>query len=1202
MRRAVDGKERRRIVHELDRTFLVEAGAGSGKTRSLVDRMIACLREGVCGIETLAAVTFTRKAAAELRERFQTGLERAYVDAEGKERERRRLGEALNLLEQCFIGTIHSFCARLLRERPIEIALMPDFREMDDIEDAVYREKCWLDYLVEVRRESPPELVALEEVGLEPEDLKDAFRVIAQYPEVEIVEGRAEAPEFEGIRRKLIAFLGKMRETVPFKSQEETRDDFQTRMARLFVREKNIGFENPLVLMETVEEMNKGFSITQKLWESGEKAKAAKADFEDFKADVAQPALVDWREYRHSRIIDFLRPAVKFYYLQRKKHSLVNFADLLLSVARLLRENLRVREYFQRKFTHILVDEFQDTDPVQAEILMYLTGTDPGERDWRKLSPRAGALFLVGDPKQSIYRFRRADIDTYNVVRDQILDSGGDVLQLTSNFRSLDSLAGWNNPLFERIFPGEADRYQAPFAPMNTVREDEDEAVSGIYKITVGKKARNRGDLIAREDSAAVADWIKWACDGNVRLSRTEEDAALGKGQAAVASDFLLLFRYKKLMEIYARALEERGIPYEITGSDAFADSADIGEIVNLVRALREPDNPVWTAAVLRGIFFGASDEALLGYKREGGRFSYLGVNEGFKSQGAIYIAGCLMTLGLWWRWTKEFTVSTALEMIFEDSGIISYLASSEMGSSKAGNVLKLLELVRGREKDGVTSFSDLVEYMEELVDVHEVEEMSLTPGRADAVRLMNLHKAKGLEAPVVFLCNPVGVRSYEPDKHVVRLKEGGPKGYFLFQKERYFGKDVLSRPHGWEDAAREEAFYEEAEEERLMYVAATRAKNMLVVSTYGGKLTNRAWKLLDDNLGNVEELSIPEPGATVSKEVVEISESDYRASLAAMDERLVRSAEPSYLIESVTSLAKGDETLPEWSRSGMGMSWGRAVHHVLDVVGRDGDVDLELLARNALAAEGRDLGEKWRLVDLIEAMRSSELWQRMVRAEEKYFEIPFSFKIDPADLGRKDSLFSDLGIDGATFKELAGGISGDKKSVFEKTIDAASLSRTRSAARPRLHKGLRIVAVQHIETDGDDSPLDSGRKGTEPKAGIPEKEKLGGKDRAGNEENGKSQTETFAGGKVEFSGNKESRDIPIILSGVIDLVFREGDGWVIADYKTDDIGSGQSLRPFIDYYAPQVKIYARYWERITGQPVKEIGLFFTSINTYTTL
>ena len=1070
----VDWAERKKIVEDLGTTFLVEAGAGAGKTKSLVDRMIALLRTRTCKIDTLAAVTFTLKAAAELRERFQTSLEREYAAAAGDER--RRFGESLSNLEQCFIGTIHSFCARMLRERPVEMALMPDFEEMDDIEDAVYREKCWIDYLVKVRREQPGELLALEEVGLEPEELKDSFSVISMYPEVSLIEGTDEPPNFKWIRSQLESYLDRVRAVLPQKGQDEDRDDFYKKMTHLFVRQKNIGFSNPLDLMATIEDLDKNVGVTQKHWPDKKVAKDAKAEFDVFRVGVVKPALSEWRQYRQKRVINFLKPAVKFYYEERKRHSLVNFADLILSVSQLLRENPQVRAYFQKKFTHILVDEFQDTDPVQAEILMYLTGEDLEEKDWRKVKPRAGSLFLVGDPKQSIYRFRRADIDTYNVAAALVLGSGGDVLRLTTNFRSLDSLADWNNPLFEGTFPKESSRHQAPFAPMNTVWPDTIKAWSGVYKITNEKKFRNLGKLIAVDDAAAIADWIGWACGGHVKLLRTEEEKARGLGETAVPSDFLLLFRYKKNMGTYARALEERGIPYEITGSDAFSDSDDIGEIVCLAKALRDPDNAVLVVSVLRGIFFGVSDNALLEYKREGGRFSFLGTKDGWKSQGARYVGECLGELNKWWRWTKDFAASTAVEKIFEDSGIVNYLASSEMGSSKAGNVLKLLEFLRSRERDGRTSFSDVVEYMEELVEVKEVQEMSLTPGRVEAVRLMNLHKAKGLEAPVVFLANPVGSQSFEPDKHVVRLEEGGPKGYFLFKKRNWFTSKILSQPVDWAEKVKEEKLYETAEEERLMYVAATRAKNMLVVSSYEAPLTRKAWELLDGYLGDVEELVIPEPAGVVGKKEVSVSKKEYEEVRAVLQGNIERGIEPSYLVESVTSLAKAEGELPGWSESGRGMSWGRVVHHVLNVVGRGDDIDLELLVRNELVAEERDLGEKWRMLDLIESILGSEFWARMLKAERKYFEIPFSIKTD----------------------------------------------------------------AKALELD---------------------------------------------------------KDLPVILTGVIDLVFWEDGGWVIADYKTDEIE--RSVKKFVDYYTPQVKIYSRFWEQITGEPVKEAGLYFTSINKW---
>jgi ATP-dependent helicase/nuclease subunit A len=174
----VDADARRRIVEDLDKTFFVEAGAGSGKTRSLVDRMIALLQAGRCEIGTLAAVTFTRKAAAELRGRFQIKLEQGAADEGLAKAARARLGRALQNLERCSIGTVHSFCARLLRERPLEIGLDPGFTEMEEIEDALFRDQCWLDFLVMVRIEGEEILRGLDDAGLAPEDLRDAFNTV----------------------------------------------------------------------------------------------------------------------------------------------------------------------------------------------------------------------------------------------------------------------------------------------------------------------------------------------------------------------------------------------------------------------------------------------------------------------------------------------------------------------------------------------------------------------------------------------------------------------------------------------------------------------------------------------------------------------------------------------------------------------------------------------------------------------------------------------------------------------------------------------------------------------------------------------------------------------------------------------------------------------------------------------------------------
>ena len=1173
-----DAEARRKIVEELDKTFFVEAGAGSGKTKSLVDRMIALLKAGKCGIRELAAVTFTRKAAAELRGRFQIELERAVADHGTAVTVQERLSSALQSLEQCYIGTIHSFCAKLLRERPIEIGLDPDFVEMEELENDVFRDACWSEYLVRVRLEDTDMLRSLDEAGLEPENLKGAFDAVSLYPEVALVGGRPDIPEYEKFRAALVNFLARARQAVPKERPEKGYDDLQQKMRQCFRRQVNLGFADHRVLMETFEILDKDPKVTQNRWRSKEEVKAFEAEFIVFKEEVVAPALKAWREYRQERIVRFLRPAILFFEERRKEENKLNYEDLLMHAARLLRDNPEVRGYFSRKFTHILVDEFQDTDPIQAEVLMYLKGANKEERDWQKLRPEPGSLFLVGDPKQSIYRFRRADIDIYNLIKKIVEETGGEVLQLTTNFRSLDVLAAWNNPVWKAVLPADADKYQAAFAPLITMRPDEEGRCSGVYKIVAPRVPRNKGEDIARFDAEAIADWIKWACDGNVKLARSEAEREKGFGVEARPSDFLILFRYKKNMDIYARALEKCGIPFEITGSAAFAESEEIGEITNLALALNDPENPIYSVAVLRGIFFGVSDEQLLEFKREGGRFNFAMPGKDIlenKKLGAVYVSMALAKLREWRKWTLELPVSATLQKIFEDSGIMNFYASLEMGSSRVGNILKLLEIVRNQECRGVTAFAQIARFLEELSDVREIEEMSLTPARENAARLMNLHKAKGLEAPVVFLANPVGIKEHAVEKHVVRVGEersrkgrglaevgeggSGPIGFFVFKEGKdsrkkwgrsYFQK-LLSHPVGWEDAAEEEDKYEAAEEIRLQYVAATRARNMLVISTYAGDMKNKAWNTIDDALTGVSELKIfPHPSVGEEKEeggrdkvVIKKAEvEDVRKEIVGNFEA---AAAPTYLVESVTSITReewagesglrrerknGKEEIRRVQEShlararrepGFGLTWGRVIHQALKAIGsgqlrirlakaerefgsaspapspveekRD-RTKLELFIDNVIAAEEWDFSDRERLVAHVEAILGSPFWARVMKAEKRYFEIPFSIKTDKA--------------------------------------------------------GLEVV------------------------------------------------------GALKSSGP----NIPVILSGTIDLVFWEptqdgkAAGWVIADYKTDLIRpqlEEDDLADLVAVYAPQIRLYTHFWKQITGEPVIESGLYFTSIDRW---
>ena len=1113
-----DRPARDRIVNDLGTTFLVEAGAGSGKTRSLVDRMIAVIASGRATIDTLTAVTFTRKAAAELRERFQVGLERARI-AEGDLSRRARFDAALEGLERSFIGTIHSFCARLLRERPIEAGIDPEFRELEEHEDRILLEKAWDEYQAKARLENDAAWAGLEEAGLEPADLEAAFKAIALFPEVEAVPGRDTFPELEEARRELEAFLDRTRPFIPAERSEKGRDPLQSLIIRCLLRRRTIGFSGPRRLMETLELFDKNLAVTKNRWRSKEEADGMLAAAESFRDGTARPALRAWREFRHTKALAYVVPAVGFYDEMRRAEGRLNFQDQLMRAARLLRDNPEVRRYFRKRFHPILVDEFQDTDPIQAEILFFLAGADDAEKDWARILPRPGSLFLVGDPKQSIYRFRRADIDIYNLVKERIKESGGEILELSANFRSLRPIADWVDPLFDPgkggLFPAEADAYQAGFMPLETSREAGRGAVSGIRRITVPAMRYHAKEAIAGFDSQRVAEFIAWSCAGHLRL--TADD---GGTRPAEPGDFLVLLRTKDRMSSYARRLEELGVPYEIAGSDAFSDNSEIGEILNLLHALDDPDDPVYTAAVLRGLFFGLSDQDLLEHRAAGGGFSYLAGDGG----GSPKARRAFDALRRWRDLTMNVPPSAALEAVLQSSGLLNHLVTAEMGSSRAGNVFKLIEALRGREGEEMTSFAAAVEFIEEWAGAQPVEEMSLTPGRRNAVRLMNLHKAKGLEAPVVMLSNPSGLRDFEPDKHICRTA-GRPLGHFRFTRPHGFASRTVSQPVDWEEKAGEERKYEDAEENRLMYVAATRARDLLVISTYEGNMGRRkSWGPLEEGLAGVEELPVclldektaaAVPGKSPARKRARLKPTEVREAREELRRKMGAASRAGEILETVTSLAGRDRESMEWLGGGLGMSWGSAVHSALKSLGpvwrAGGAVEAErllLLARNALVAAGRGAAEAGKLAELVQAIVRSGFWLRAMRAEKSLFEVPFSVRVGPDD---------------PDHEELAS------------------------------KAGLFAVA------------------GGRPVASAP--------------------------------------GAPVFLSGAIDLVFKEKDGWVVADYKTDRIpeaapergsaGEGMAFDALVGHYRPQVLLYTRFWEKITGEKVKEAGLYFTALDRW---
>ncbi len=977
-----DQPDRDAIVRELDRNFLVEAAAGTGKTTSLVDRAVALLAEGKTTIEHLAAVTFTIKAAAELGERFQLTLEKARRD-EPSDEKRERLQAAIDGREKSFIGTIHAFCARLIRERPVEAGVDPGFEELDELENLVAREEAWKRWSDRLFLEGNPIIGPLAEVGLPIESLRQTYELLADNRDAYPAPSRRRTrPDLSDARAAVCRFLDRALPSVPMPALAGGRDGFQE---KLITAGHWRTLEGPAATVRLLAQLESRGDFTQRTWLDRVRAKALYDEYLELRTTVVQPALTLWREYVYPIAVEAVMPAVSEFDRLREERGRLNFQDLLVRARDLLRNRPDVRLELQRRFTHLLVDEFQDTDPIQTEVMLYLTGSDVAEKDWRRLQPRAGALFVVGDPKQSIYRFRRADIETYERVRERIRESGGRIAKLTTNFRSTGRICDWVNGVFEKLLPRDPGPIQAAHAPLHAAWPDGDDTC-GAFRLRISGKAES----IEKEDAERIAEWISRAVGGRRPVLVPDGKGGLTK-RPLEPGDFLILLRRRRHLDQYARALEARRVPYEITGGGAFRDSEELAALLPLLELLADPDDPVLLTTALRQVF-GVDDDALYRFRSDGGRFSFLADPP---ASADPRIRTALERLRGFHELTGRLPPAAAVAAIGRELGWIPYAASKEMGGTRAGNLLKALAVARGLSADG-ESFAGVIEQLRQLSSSENVEEMSTQPGRSRAVRLMNLHQAKGLEAPVVFLADPNRERGREIDLSIDRSSDPALLYFRIVEKGKKWAWRVIAQPDGWDEREAIEKSFEDAERDRLLYVAATRAKSMLVVSECGrGSTWTKLGPFLTRDLSDVPRAPLAEPFPSLRTAPKELAE--YRRR---REERRARALSPGYTVVPVTSLAHDVSSLPPREKTGRGMSWGRVLHRLLEALMKNGSLDVRAYAVNLLAEEERPAADLDEVLRVVEGVRSSALWRRALSARRQLVEVPFALEVDPSEVG----------------------------------------------------------------------------------------------------------------------------------------------------------------------------------------------------------
>jgi ATP-dependent helicase/nuclease subunit A len=862
-----DQADRDQIATALDDTLIVEAAAGTGKTTELVRRIVRVIQTGRAEVTGIVAVTFTEKAAGELKLRLREALEEARGGSQSRSEERDRLDRALGRLEEAQVSTIHGFCADLLRERPVEARIDPLFRVLTEAQAARIYDEGFCHWL-ESQLADPSEGVkrslrrpifggfGAQGDGAENGPIDRLRRAGWELIQWRDFDGDWQRPNLDRGSRinELIQLLNGLTQLLePPGSANDTlyMDSWAVRkLAEEIRRTESVAPRDYDRLEAGFIELshNRNFRDARKgsgrnyrsgvlredVWRARENLHNAVSGFEaDANADLA------------AALRDELRGCVTAYEAAKAKVGALDFLDLLLKTRDLIRDNPHVRASFQHRFQRIFVDEFQDTDPLQAEILLLLSAGDPAVTNWRETRPVRGKLFLVGDPKQSIYRFRRADVGIYRGVYEMLETAGAKRVTLRTSFRARPDIQRAINTAFKPVMTGDGDTLQAAYVPLEPFRSESEEQPSVVVLPVPEPYGYRRLSNVAIEKSLpdAVGAFIDWLI--NESGWKVAERPSLGKlslaptaargfrpGEtehlvAIQARHICLLFRrfvsfQENMTRPYVEALEARGIAHLLVGGRSFHNRAEIETLRAALAAIEWPEDELSVFATLRGSLFAISDEELLEYRHRIGRFHPFRIpNE--PPANLVPIVDALKLLQALHRSRNRMPVATTIASLLEATRAHVGFALEHGGEQVLANIAHVTELARRYEAEGGISFRGFIDELREQAESGEAGEAPILEEGSDGVRLMTVHKAKGLEFPIVILADmtaklraSVASRTIDSEHRVCAIRLAGCAPADLLQHED------------------EELRRDEAEGARVAYVAATRARDLLVVPAVG--------------------------------------------------------------------------------------------------------------------------------------------------------------------------------------------------------------------------------------------------------------------------------------------------------------------------------------------------------------------------------
>jgi ATP-dependent exoDNAse (exonuclease V) beta subunit len=1031
-----DAIARRRAVEETGSSFVVEASAGPGKTRTLLDRILhLVLEQGPGGapvpLSRICAITFTEKAAGEMKVRLRQYLEQMLLESKASAMHMERARQALEDLETASISTFHSFAVSILKERPIEAGLDPHFSALDEIRSELFFTETWDAWIHRALIERTPILEKALRNGFRLDGLKDLARILRlNWLNVRNLEPDPPLTEAQyQLKCQELLQEGRGFHRLLLKQEDKLAVHLENALNWL---------ENPID--ETLAPSKPGNTGAAGGWSGGKDTVKAVREFiatvlefcTSFKNRVAQRLLHE--------VVSWIKSDFMLHEWEMRKRSggTLDFDDQLRLARDLLLKNRAVRQEFQQQFKTLLVDEFQDTDPVQWEIVLLLSSQNLDESDLTRLRPEPGRLFIVGDPKQSIYRFRNADIETYLEIVEptQLRALGLDQLKLTTNFRSVPSILKAVDAAFAEVMKQDeaGARYQPDYlgfgdhgARKRELRSPSAYFLGDIYSEEDPKRSSRQ---LVRLEAKRVARLIREMQSSELWKIQDPESAMADGYRAPQYGDIAVLLPVLTHADALEEAFRELEIPYVLEGGKFYYARSEVFSAITALRAIANPNDSVALYGTLRSVFFGLSDEDLLRAHIQGFRLDYR--ERGLADSPLYHPYEILRDLH---RHRHEKRASETFQILLQKTGAREVLATR--GFQSLANLSKLERTLRALQGDA--TFSQVVDLLGTIDEEGLAEsESRLMEDRSNAVRIMTIHKSKGLDFPIT-IAAALGLKRKARSRNLL----SDPRRKKAFALHVGSADSGFSSP-GWKELAEEEKKREDAELVRLLYVGLTRARDHLVVSTHTANWkkpeTSEQWTPATDgtrlgplgafiedcytgksDLVSMIDTTALDASTALAKTAKPQTVPDWRAVLDQEYKELralIADTPASGILKAAGDAAQtedrvAEERTPEEAGT-RSMRLGVAFHEAMEQVnlaGSDGIAELveSVAARHRLDASGMKM-----LESMLRAGIESELFCRVRAAagagKRVFRELPFVRPLDAGTIeeGKIDLLFEE--------------------------------------------------------------------------------------------------------------------------------------------------------------------------------------------------